>query len=139
MSCNIETRKFPDEAQVLLKHPPQRLVPPCKTDARTREDNVNCVGETGIDGTLRILSVAVSVLVLPLSFILAILLYIEVAYRVNGRTTSASSIPFQLDQNHPSAFLVNFSATRLTTLASWASNIATLLPGLLMNQSRQPM
>ena len=41
-----------------------------------------------------------------------------------------------LDRVDSSAYLVDFSATQLTTLASWASSIATLMPRVLVGLHR---
>ena len=40
---------------------------------------------------------------------------------------------YELGVHNPSVFYVNFSATRLTTVASWASTVALILPGSIMS------
>ncbi|CZR64410.1 uncharacterized protein PAC_14308 [Phialocephala subalpina] len=69
----------------------------------------------------------------PLLLIACIL--IGMVYSNLGNAQGDSVLPeLQLpsDTVDSSAYLVDFSATQLTTLASWASSIATLLPGVLV-------
>jgi hypothetical protein len=41
--------------------------------------------------------------------------------------------PFNQNQSDPNTYYVNFDGTRYTTVASWASSIASLLPGFIMS------
>ena len=69
----------------------------------------------------------------PMLVLSAGLLGIIYAYRVvqtdSDLLFSESSDGVDVD---PSAYLVNYSATRLITIASWTSSVAPLLPGFVM-------
>ena len=73
------------------------------------------------------------VLSIPMLVLSGGLLGIIYAYRViqtqSDLLFSESSDEVDVD---PSAYLVNYSATRLITIASWTSSIAPLLPGFVM-------
>ena len=81
-----------------------------------------------IDITLACLVICIPMLVLS-----AGLLGIIYAYRVIQRDSDLlfSESPGGVDMD-PSVYLVNYSATRLITIASWTSSVAPLLPGFVM-------
>ena len=70
---------------------------------------------------------------IPMLVLSAGLLGFIYAYRVI-QTESDILFPEPSDgiDNDPSAYLVNYSATRLITIASWSSSVAPLLPGFVM-------
>ena len=68
----------------------------------------------------------------PFIAIVGILLYLINANRVGQEKLGLPDLHLPTDTSDSSAFLVDFSATQLTTLASWASNVATIVPGFLM-------
>ena len=73
------------------------------------------------------------IICIPMLVLSAGLLGIIYAYRViqteSDLLFSESSNGIDID---PSAYLVNYSATRLITIASWTSSVAPLLPGFVM-------
>ena len=79
------------------------------------------------------IALACLIICIPMLTLSAGLLGIIYAYRVIQRDSdllfSESSDGVDID---PSAYLVNYSATRLITIASWTSSVAPLLPGFVM-------
>lgn len=92
----------------------------------TKEKRRGCSGSE-----LEILFAIVAATI-PLLVIAILLLAIVLRYRVVLSPPHPALQTTANNANENGAFLVNFSATRLTTLASWASNIAAILPPFIM-------
>ena len=134
-----DTRKSPNEGQVLLDE-----WPPSEQGTNIQGfDQLPASGDTkpgakGIDGTVRTLAVAILALVLPLCVIVVVLIYIILAYQVNARLPSTAmpeTISDAVD-NGSRALFVNYSATRLTTFASWASTGKDPFKSVAVNQAQ---
>lgn len=74
----------------------------------------------------------VIIITLPFLFIVASLLGIILAHRVERSAPVSSPLRLTSDADDTDAYYVDWSATQLSTLTSWASNIATVLPGFIM-------
>ena len=119
-----DTRKSPNEVEVLLDYCPsfQRGTTIQAFDQLPASGDTKATAK-GIDGTARTLAIAVLALVLPLSAIVVILIYIILAHPVDAWLPS-TAMPETISDalaDGSSALFVNYSATRLTTFASWAS------------------
>jgi len=86
----------------------------------------------GIDQGRIVKFLAAFLTTVPFLLVVGVLLHLIFANRVERRTSTSPNLRLPSDTDDADAYLVNFSATQLTTLASWASNIATLVPGFLM-------
>lgn len=75
---------------------------------------------------------AVVMTTLPFIAILGVLLYLVFSRRLERGTSSLPELSLPGDNDDPGAYFVDFNATHLTTLASWASTIAGLSPGFIM-------
>jgi hypothetical protein len=76
---------------------------------------------------------AAAILTIPLLILTAALLFLVFSYLIKPATFN--SLGFPINQNaHISsdAYYINFSATSLTTVASWCSSLAPLLPPTVM-------
>jgi hypothetical protein len=65
-----------------------------------------------------------------LALFTALVLLLEL-YKVKPSTHSRADFSFNENSSDPAAFYVDYDATRYTTVASWTSSIALLLPGFL--------
>ena len=75
---------------------------------------------------------ALFITTVPISFLVGVLFFLVFSFQVQNPKDISSSLRLPSDDGDPNAYLVNFSATKLTTLVSWISSVATLLPGSLM-------
>ena len=70
---------------------------------------------------------------LPVLGVTGALLAIVFAFRLKEQTPSATSLFSSNDkQAYSDAYLVNFDATKLTTISSWASSVTAVLPAFYM-------
>lgn len=69
--------------------------------------------------------------IVPLLSLFIALVSLLLLYRVEARHISRPDFAFSESRFDPAAFYVDFDATRYTTVASWTSSIALLLPGFL--------
>lgn len=95
---------------------------------------MKAVIDTRISGGLSDIWLAGSIISLPMIALSAVLLGLIFHYQVNPN--SSISPDFQLPQDineAQNAYLVNFSSTRLITVASWTSSFAPFLPWFVMN------
>ena len=83
-------------------------------------------------GTYNSILIAVITTVVPLLALSGVLLYLVFHYRVEQSLSISSNLKLSSDIEDPDAYYIDFSATKLTTIASWMSSIATLLPGSIM-------
>ena len=93
--------------------------------------------KNGIEGATSNILLAAAVSTLPMLGLSAALLGIVFANRVYPMSLSPSSqdehgFPINIIVNDSSVYYVAFSATSFTAVASWASTIATMLPGFFM-------
>lgn len=77
----------------------------------------------------------VIIIKLPFLVIVAALLGIILGHRVDRSAPLSSNLRLLGDADDANAYYVDWSATQLSTLTSWASNIATVLPGFIMTLS----
>lgn len=75
---------------------------------------------------------AVIVTTLPFLVIIGVLLGLILVHRVERGISISPTLQLPDDKPNSNVYLTHFSATQLTTLASWASNVATLVPGFLL-------
>jgi hypothetical protein len=75
--------------------------------------------------------VSACIAILPLVALLAALISLLLRYRVKPSSHSRADFVFNESGSDPTAFYVDFDATQYTTVASWTSSIALLLPGFL--------
>lgn len=90
--------------------------------------------ENKIKGTLKSAELAVTMMVTTAPFLVfvGILLHLVLDYQVAGNDPALPNLQLPGDEIEYGVYLVNYSATKLTTIASWASNIAAVLPGCIM-------
>ena len=70
---------------------------------------------------------------LPVIGIAFTLIFIVYHYRLNPFQVPIAELQTITSNHEPGFYYVNFSATRLTTVASWASTVALVLPGSIMS------
>ena len=70
---------------------------------------------------------------LPVVGIAFTLVFIVYHYHLNPFQIPIAELQTNTSNHEPSFYYVNFSATRLTTVASWASTVALVLPGSIMS------
>ena len=93
-----------------------------------------------IGGAYAHIFVAMRVATLPLLILSATLLGLIFRYRANqAHDASSSFLPQLVTAVDESAYFVDFSATRLLTLASWTSSVAPMLPMFAMNLISYPV
>lgn len=86
-----------------------------------------------VSGGLNDIWLACAVISLPMMALSAILLGLIFYNRVNANGSILSDLQLsQVTNDDQNAYLVNFSSTRLITIASWTSSVAPLLPGFVM-------
>lgn len=77
--------------------------------------------------------IACAVISLPMMVLSGVLLGLVFYYRVSPNSSTSAEFRLSQPTNHDrSAYLVDFSATRLITIASWTSSVAPLLSGFVM-------
>ncbi len=77
---------------------------------------------------------ACAVIAVPMLFLSAILLGLILYYNVQQPLTVSDTLSFaQAAESDDTAFYVDFSATRLITVASWTSSVAPVLPTFFMS------
>ncbi|EPS44811.1 hypothetical protein H072_1184 [Dactylellina haptotyla CBS 200.50] len=81
----------------------------------------------GLSGAYQQILIATALLTLPMLALCGLLLGLVFKYRVTG-----SSLVIVEGDSEVGAYLVRISASSFTTIASWSSSIAPLLPGLIM-------
>lgn len=69
---------------------------------------------------------------LPMIFLSVATLYIVFHYRIDDTVCQLQELCPQLNQTSSDVYLVDFSATTLTTIASWSSSISLTLTAVLM-------
>jgi hypothetical protein len=69
--------------------------------------------------------------VAPLVALLAALVSLLLLHKVSPSQRTTSNFPFNESLSDPAAFYIDYDATRYTTVPSWTSSIALLLPGFL--------
>lgn len=87
---------------------------------------------SGIAGAHLDVWVSVASAAVPLLVFVCLFLYIVVAYQVSPAVPGVSYFNAQEYSTGSPAFFVDFSATKLATIASWASSVATLIPSFVM-------
>ena len=110
----------------------QKIVPNAVEEVPDEEYREPLLSRRDLDRTTISSVLAAFFATVPFIAIVGVLLYLINANRVGREKLSLPDLHLPTDTSDSDAFLVNFSATQLTTLASWASNVATLVPGLLM-------
>lgn len=91
------------------------------------------MGPWRISGALSDIWLACAVISLPMIALSAILLGLVFLNQVNANGSILPDLQLsQVTNDDQNAYLVNFSSTRLITIASWTSSVAPLLPGFLM-------
>jgi hypothetical protein len=86
---------------------------------------------TNLQGGKKDILFSVAVIVVPNVILTAVLLGLIIHNQVPQTYSELPGVPDPLARE-TSAFLVDFSATRLLTVASWASTVAALLPSFVM-------
>lgn len=81
------------------------------------------------DGAYIKIVLAVLITTLPFLLTVTVLLYLVLSRRVEFGLLSGPELRLSSDVDDPKAYLVNFEATHLATLASWADNVASLISG----------
>ena len=79
--------------------------------------------------------IALACLIISFPMVVLTAALLGLIYKHQIKQTSDSPAALQLSnavENDASAYLVDFSATRLITIASWTSSVAPLLPGFVM-------
>jgi len=90
--------------------------------------------QQGLIGPYNNIALAIIIITVPFLVFVGLLFYLVFKFRVQrGHLSSGLQLPSDVDND--SVYFVDYSATRLTTIASWASNVATILPGLVMTMS----
>lgn len=56
-----------------------------------------------------------------------------VAFKVDRKALSEPSLRLPSDRDDPNAYFVDIDAARFVTISSWASSVASLLPGFVMS------
>jgi len=56
-----------------------------------------------------------------------------VAFKVDHKALSEPSLRLPSDRDDPNAYFVDIDAARFVTISSWASSVASLLPGFVMS------
>jgi hypothetical protein len=69
--------------------------------------------------------------IIPLVALFLALILLLLLYKVKPSTHSRADFAFNESGSDPAAFYIDYDATRYTTVASWTSSIALLLPGFL--------
>ena len=75
--------------------------------------------------------VSACIAILPLVALLATLISLLLRYHVKPSSQSRADFAYNESGSDPTAFYIDFDATQYTTVASWTSSIALLLPGFL--------
>jgi hypothetical protein len=97
----------------------------------SNDDKLSPRGRTDLQGGKNDILLSLAVIVIPMVILTAVLLGL-IAYNQVPQTYSAlPGIPDPLARES-SAFLVDFSATRLLAVASWMSTVSSLLPSFAM-------
>jgi hypothetical protein len=91
-----------------------------------------------VKGAVSDILLALAITFLPLAILTAVLLGIIFHYRVVPNNYSILQLPQGSESSYGSFYLVDFSATRLITVASWSSGVAPLLPGFVMTLLSYP-
>ena len=84
-------------------------------------------GEAHLDLVLSAIAVTIPVLLLA-----SALLALVFAFRVEPQSANPLVLGATQSINNDDAYLVDFDATKITTVASWASSISSLLPAFIM-------
>lgn len=87
--------------------------------------------KTGYSGAYNSIIIAVTTITIPLLAFTGVLLYLVLHHRFE-QNPAWPNLQLSTDRLGSSAYYVDFSATKLTTIASWMSSIAALLPGCIM-------
>lgn len=90
-----------------------------------------------IQGRVRQIVIAFAVMVLPMLFLSALLLGLIFFYRVPPNEYYVPD-DLGLEQDYSNAYLVNFSATTLVTVASWSSTVSPVLIGFAITLASYP-
>ena len=88
----------------------------------------------GFNGAVNNIALAIIVITVPFLVFIGLLLYLVFKFRVR-RGDLSPNLQLLSDADDTNVYFVNYSATRLTTIASWASNVATILPGFVLTMS----
>jgi hypothetical protein len=94
-----------------------------------------------VQGAFKDIFLAFAIIFLPLTILSGVLLGLIFYYRVvpnNSLSSTKLQLPQGSDASNDSFYLVDFSATKLTTVASWTSSVASLLPGFVMTLLSYP-
>ena len=118
---------------------------PVHTDKRGAYSNVAFIPhEVGqqeqrhqIQGRVRQIIIAFAVMVLPMLFLSALLLGLIFFHRVPPNVYYVPD-DLGLEQDYSNAYLVNFSATTLVTVASWSSTVSPVLIGFAITLASYP-
>ena len=104
-------------------HPPQQPAAPSYNAAVPKKNS----------RAYRDISFAFLVICFPMVVLSGLLLGLVYSKRVKEAEESPSTLQLpNAVQNDASAYLVDYSATRLITIASWTSTVAPFLPGFVM-------
>lgn len=88
----------------------------------------------GLNGAYNNIALAIIVITVPFLAFVGLLVYLVFNFRVQRGDLSAN-LQLPGDAEDRNVYFVDYSATKLTTIASWASNIATILPGFVLTIS----
>jgi len=88
----------------------------------------------GFNGAVNNIALAIIVITVPFLVFVGLLLYLVFKFRVQ-RGDLLPNLQLPSDSDDTNVYFVDYSATRLTTIASWASNVATILPGFVLTMS----
>jgi hypothetical protein len=91
--------------------------------------DVRCPKRT-LWGTILLPTLAI---ILPMTCLVAFLLGLIFGYRVKSEASLFNEVSNSHALNNHAVVLVNYSATRIAFVASWASTVAPLLAGFIMN------
>ncbi|KAI3317140.1 hypothetical protein HD806DRAFT_551106 [Xylariaceae sp. AK1471] len=94
-------------------------------------------GDVRIRGTTRQICIAFLMITVPMTAFVALLLGFVYHYRVNGGDAMSPNLGTGT-RGEAGAIYVNFSATTLTTVASWSSTVAPLLLTFVISLSSFP-
>jgi hypothetical protein len=91
-----------------------------------------------VKGAVSDILLALAITLLPLTILTAVLLALVFSHRVMPNDSAILPLPPGSEPSYDSFYLVDFSATRLITVASWSSSVAPLLPGFMMTLLSYP-
>ena len=85
-----------------------------------------------VGGALLEICLAVATITLPLIALSVLLLALIFRHRVSHAQPTSNTLRYPTLVDEPGVYYVNMSATKLITIASWASSVAPMLPSFVM-------